>query len=197
VPDRSRDQLHLLVACAPQGRGWRGLCSGEWAVDSLPGEGRSAAAAASQGVGESAPVAYFYQNLGEAEYVVSCYQYMRLLGYPAHKISILTTYNGQKALLRDVIERRCAGHQLFGRPHKVWPPAAGAMPAKPACGSAASWPGNASALLAPAARFGLQSKGLPKGWMAECGSSTTAGHCRSWGRAPGLGRLQSKCSRSP
>lgn len=44
---------------------------------------------------------------------------MRLLGYPAHKISILTTYNGQKALLRDVIERRCAQHPAFGRPAKV------------------------------------------------------------------------------
>ena len=47
------------------------------------------------------------------------YQYMRLAGYPAEKISILTTYNGQKALLKDVIENRCAGHPAFGRPHKV------------------------------------------------------------------------------
>ena len=62
---------------------------------------------------------HFYQNLGEAEYLVSVFQYMRLLGYPAEKISILTTYNGQKALLRDVIEQRCAHHPAFGRPHKV------------------------------------------------------------------------------
>ena len=41
---------------------------------------------------------------------------MRLLGYPASRISVLTTYNGQKALLRDVFERRCAGHPAFGRP---------------------------------------------------------------------------------
>lgn len=47
------------------------------------------------------------------------FQFMRLMGYPASKISILTTYNGQKALLRDVIERRCANNPLFGRPHKV------------------------------------------------------------------------------
>jgi hypothetical protein len=40
-------------------------------------------------------------------------------GYPAEKISILTTYNGQKALIRDVVERRCAGHPAFGRPLKV------------------------------------------------------------------------------
>ncbi len=59
------------------------------------------------------------QNLGEAEYVVSLYQYMRLRGYPAEKISILTTYNGQKALIRDVVESRCAGHPAFGRPLKV------------------------------------------------------------------------------
>ena len=44
---------------------------------------------------------------------------MRLLGYPAHRISILTTYNGQKALIGDVIERRCAGHPAFGRPARV------------------------------------------------------------------------------
>ncbi|KAK9863382.1 hypothetical protein WJX84_010246 [Apatococcus fuscideae] len=69
--------------------------------------------------GESEPIPHFYQNVGEAEYLVTWYQYMRLAGYPANKISILTTYNGQKALLRDVIENRCAGHPAFGRPHKV------------------------------------------------------------------------------
>ena len=36
-----------------------------------------------------------YQNLGEAEYVVAVFQYMRLLGYPADSISIITSYNGQ------------------------------------------------------------------------------------------------------
>jgi intron-binding protein aquarius len=72
-----------------------------------------------EGKGESEPNPYFYQNLGEAEYVVSVFQYMRLLGYPASKISILSTYNGQKHLIRDVIERRCAHHPLFGQPSKV------------------------------------------------------------------------------
>lgn len=61
------------------------------------------------------------QNLGEAEYVVTMFQYMRLRGYPANKISILTTYNGQKALIRDVLEKRCASHQAFGRPRTVSP----------------------------------------------------------------------------
>jgi intron-binding protein aquarius len=32
------------------------------------------------GQGETEPVPYFYQNLGEAEYVVALYQYMRLVG---------------------------------------------------------------------------------------------------------------------
>ena len=71
------------------------------------------------GVGESSPTAHFYQNLGEAEYVVSVYQYMRLLGYPAEKISIITSYRGQKHLLRDVVRRRCESHPLFGPPKSV------------------------------------------------------------------------------
>ena len=62
---------------------------------------------------------YFFQNLAEAEYMVTLYQFMRLVGYPAEKISMLTTYNGQKALLRDVAERRCAHHPAFGMPHQV------------------------------------------------------------------------------
>ncbi|XP_035237353.1 RNA helicase aquarius isoform X1 [Anguilla anguilla] len=71
------------------------------------------------GVGESEPNPYFYQNLGEAEYAVALYMYMRLLGYPAERISILTTYNGQKHLIRDVINQRCAGNPFFGQPNKV------------------------------------------------------------------------------
>ncbi|ELT95764.1 hypothetical protein CAPTEDRAFT_198998 [Capitella teleta] len=71
------------------------------------------------GVGESEPNPYFYQNLAEAEYVVAVFMYLRLLGYPAHKISILTTYNGQKHLIRDVIQKRCLRNALIGAPHKV------------------------------------------------------------------------------
>ncbi|XP_062173985.1 uncharacterized protein LOC133879426 [Alnus glutinosa] len=72
-----------------------------------------------QGKGETAPSPWFYQNEGEAEYVVSVYMYMRLLGYPANKISILTTYNGQKLLIRDVINRRCIPYDFIGPPSKV------------------------------------------------------------------------------
>ncbi|KAG5565094.1 hypothetical protein RHGRI_001101 [Rhododendron griersonianum] len=71
------------------------------------------------GRGETAPSPWFYQNVGEAEYIVSVYMYMRLLGYPANKISILTTYNGQKLLIRDVIARRCLPYDYIGPPSKV------------------------------------------------------------------------------
>ncbi|XP_072555037.1 RNA helicase aquarius isoform X2 [Paramormyrops kingsleyae] len=71
------------------------------------------------GVGETEPNPYFYQNLAEAEYAVALFMYMRLLGYPAEKISILTTYNGQKHLIRDVVNQRCASNPFFGHPSKV------------------------------------------------------------------------------
>lgn len=71
------------------------------------------------GKGETTPSPWFYQNEGEAEYIVSVYIYMRLLGYPANKISILTTYNGQKLLIRDVINRRCVPYNFIGPPSKV------------------------------------------------------------------------------
>nr|POE75211.1 intron-binding protein aquarius [Quercus suber] len=45
--------------------------------------------------------------------------YLRLLGYPANKISILTTYNGQKLLIRDVINRRCVPYDFIDPPSKV------------------------------------------------------------------------------
>ena len=72
-----------------------------------------------QGQGEREPTPHFIQNLGEAEYAVALYQYMRLLGYPARSISILTTYAGQRALIRDVLDHRCKGNRLFGLPRIV------------------------------------------------------------------------------
>ncbi|CAL5869410.1 uncharacterized protein PFLUO_LOCUS3639 [Penicillium psychrofluorescens] len=72
-----------------------------------------------QGNGEREPTPHFIQNLGEAEYTVALYQYMRLLGYPAAKISILSTYAGQTALIRDVLNHRCAKNSLFGMPKIV------------------------------------------------------------------------------
>ncbi|KAF9951183.1 hypothetical protein BGZ70_001099 [Mortierella alpina] len=72
-----------------------------------------------KGQGETAPRPHFIQNLGEAEYVVAVFQYMRLLGYPAEKITILTTYNGQKDLIRDVLNQRCSWNPVFGKPARV------------------------------------------------------------------------------
>ncbi|KAL6049950.1 Intron-binding protein aquarius [Balamuthia mandrillaris] len=72
-----------------------------------------------EGEGEIQPSPFFYQNLAEAEYVVAVYMWMRLRGYPAEKITLLTSYKGQKHLLRDIVEQRCAYNPLFGRPHKV------------------------------------------------------------------------------
>ncbi|KAI9700821.1 MAG: hypothetical protein M1836_002190 [Candelina mexicana] len=72
-----------------------------------------------KGVGEMEPTPHFLQNLGEAEYAVAIYQYMRLIGYPASKISILATYAGQRSLIRDVLGHRCAKSRLFGLPRIV------------------------------------------------------------------------------
>jgi len=72
-----------------------------------------------KGKGEDQPTPHWMINLGEAEYAVSLFQYMRLLGYPASKISILTTYAGQKSLINDVLGVRCKSNPLFGRPKMV------------------------------------------------------------------------------
>ncbi|KAI0851034.1 P-loop containing nucleoside triphosphate hydrolase protein [Daldinia vernicosa] len=72
-----------------------------------------------KGHGEVEPTPHFIQNLGEAEYAVAIYQYMRLLGYPASKISILATYAGQRALIKDVLSHRCAKNPIFGLPKVV------------------------------------------------------------------------------
>ena len=72
-----------------------------------------------KGEGEVEPSPHFIQNLGEAEYAVAIFMYMRLLGYPAHKISILAMYAGQRALIRDVLGHRCRNNRLFGMPRHV------------------------------------------------------------------------------
>ena len=69
--------------------------------------------------GEREPTPHFIQNLGEAEYAVALYQYMRLLGYPSKAITILATYAGQRSLIHDVLSHRCKNNRLFGMPGKV------------------------------------------------------------------------------
>ncbi|XP_065882435.1 RNA helicase aquarius-like [Dysidea avara] len=71
------------------------------------------------GTGETQPNPYFYQNLAEAEFAVGLFMYMRLQGYSPDKITILTTYNGQKHLIRDVLNKRCGPNPYFGNPEKV------------------------------------------------------------------------------
>jgi intron-binding protein aquarius len=68
---------------------------------------------------EFCPISHFYQNLAEAEYIVSVYMYMCLQGYDPSKITILTTYNGQKALIKDIIKQKCAWNPIFKNPKKV------------------------------------------------------------------------------
>lgn len=77
-----------------------------------------------QGRGETEPTPHMYQNLGEAEYAVGLYQYLRLLGYPAKGITILAAYAGQKALIEDVVRQRCTGasnrqNDIFGLPGHI------------------------------------------------------------------------------
>ncbi|KAG4302147.1 hypothetical protein PCK1_001419 [Pneumocystis canis] len=72
-----------------------------------------------KGQGETESSSHFYQNLGEAEYAVAIYQYMRLLGYPSQKITILSSYTGQKALINDVVNKRCINNPLFGPPKMI------------------------------------------------------------------------------
>jgi intron-binding protein aquarius len=64
-------------------------------------------------------VVFVVQNLAEAEYVVATFMYMRLMGYPSDKITILTTYNGQKHLIRDVVKQRCVTNPFIGFPAMV------------------------------------------------------------------------------
>ncbi|KAJ4994089.1 intron-binding protein aquarius [Stagonosporopsis vannaccii] len=72
-----------------------------------------------KGRGEAEPTPHWIVNLGEAEYAVALFMYMRLLNYPAHKISILTTYAGQRGLINDILNAKCRDHPFFGRPKIV------------------------------------------------------------------------------
>jgi len=68
---------------------------------------------------EFCPTPHFFQNLEEAEFAVALYMYMCLKGYSPDKITILTTYNGQKYLIRDIIHQKCSWSTLFKKPSKV------------------------------------------------------------------------------
>jgi len=72
-----------------------------------------------EGKEEVTPHPHFFQNLGEAEYVVAVFMFMRMIGYPANKITILTSYNGQKHLIREVVKKRCGTNPAYGEPLKI------------------------------------------------------------------------------
>ncbi|KAK2940293.1 putative RNA helicase aquarius [Blattamonas nauphoetae] len=71
-----------------------------------------------EGEGEVEQAAFFIENTEEARFAVELFKYLRLIGHPPHTISILTPYNGQRALIRDIVQRSAA-HKDFGRPHKI------------------------------------------------------------------------------
>ncbi|GFE55811.1 intron-binding aquarius protein [Babesia ovis] len=68
---------------------------------------------------ESAPIAHYYQNLEEAEFVVATYMYMRLCGYSNEDIVILCAYNGQKALVDDIVKHKCSWNPKIKAPRAV------------------------------------------------------------------------------
>eukprot|EP01060_Flectonema_neradi_P019718 TRINITY_DN2702_c0_g1_i1.p1 TRINITY_DN2702_c0_g1~~TRINITY_DN2702_c0_g1_i1.p1 ORF type:complete len:1266 (+),score=220.52 TRINITY_DN2702_c0_g1_i1:715-4512(+) len=68
---------------------------------------------------EYEPQPHFFQNLKEAETLVRTYMYMRLIGYASSRITILTTYNGQRHLIKDILDRMCPLHSYYGKHPKV------------------------------------------------------------------------------
>ena len=60
-----------------------------------------------------------FYNLAEAEYCIAVFMYMCLVGYNPNQISILTTYNGQKELIKEIYSKKCAWNQLFNNIGKI------------------------------------------------------------------------------
>lgn len=87
--------------------------------------------------------------------------YMRLLGYPAESIALLTMYNGQKQLLKDIVRKRYVKqkkilastlHLIYTDFRCAWNPAIG-------------WP----AVISTVDRFqGQQADCTSKALMSEC-----------------------------
>lgn len=74
-----------------------------------------------EGSGEYTPSddPYYYQNRDEATYLIALYKFMRKIGYPAERITVLTTYNGQKHLLRKMFEDECSDNPNLDKPYKI------------------------------------------------------------------------------
>ena len=54
-----------------------------------------------------------YVNLAEAEYAIGVYMFMCLCGYSPKEISIITTYNGQKELIKEIYDKKCNWSDKF------------------------------------------------------------------------------------
>ena len=60
-----------------------------------------------------------YYNLAEAEYCIGLFMYMCLIGYNSNQITILTTYNGQKELIKEIYLKKCGWNKLFNNIGKI------------------------------------------------------------------------------
>jgi intron-binding protein aquarius len=69
---------------------------------------------------EHSPSPHYYQNLNEAEFVVAVFMFMCLIGYNPDDITILTTYKGQKDLIKDIVKQKCEMNSFFSKPpHRI------------------------------------------------------------------------------
>ena len=69
--------------------------------------------------GEVTTADHSVNNEGEAEYVVAFFEYLRLCGYPAEIITILSAYKSQRECIQAKLKERCKKNPLFGMPRKV------------------------------------------------------------------------------
>lgn len=69
--------------------------------------------------GEVTTADHSVKNEGEAEYVVAFFAYLRLCGYPADVITILSAYKSQRDCIQAKLKERCKKNPLFGMPKKV------------------------------------------------------------------------------
>ncbi|RHY31399.1 hypothetical protein DYB32_003549 [Aphanomyces invadans] len=68
------------------------------------------------GGSETSPRPHAFENHLEGLYLVQVFQYMRLIGYAADRIAVLTTYAGQKELLWSMFQ---PGKAAFGLPSSI------------------------------------------------------------------------------
>lgn len=63
--------------------------------------------------GSSGTICVGVHFVGQLKIVVSCCR------YPAKSVAIITSYNGQRALIEDIINARCSFNPLYGRPASI------------------------------------------------------------------------------